>query len=183
MEAYQRHCLFPALAGVILQHACRCRHYSPHSRGCFSNFAAPVILNGTRGHKGVAVNLNGKHCYAHKIALPDDRLFFLSENKNDAARELPRGVVISDSLADATSAASVDSVASGLVFRKEKFEAEVSMRAKTNWTEIRDSARGKGNYYVLNLTSRAEVTGVMDTYRKRALKNGHRKSTVCLHDA
>lgn len=86
--------------------------------------------------------------------------------KNDAARELPRGVVISDSLADATSAASVDSVASGLVFRKEKFEAEVSMMAKTNWTEIRDSARGKGNYYVLNLTSRAEVTGVMDTYRK-----------------
>ena len=94
--------LFPALAGVIPAAVRVAAHagtiprtrggdprpeslvaektsYSPHSRGCLSNFAAPVILNGTRGHKGVAVNLNGKHCYAHKITLPDDRMLVMSE--------------------------------------------------------------------------------------------------------
>ena len=68
-------------------------------------FAAPVILNGTRGNMGVIVNLNGNHYYAHRIGMPDGSTFVLG-NEIDAARELLQGVTVAGSLAKATSAAS-----------------------------------------------------------------------------
>lgn len=73
-------------------------------------FAAPVELNGTRGNMAVVVNKHGNHYYAHRIVLPDGTAFRFTEEQDNAARELPQGVTVSGSLADATSAASGDSI-------------------------------------------------------------------------
>ena len=74
-------------------------------------FAAPVELNGTRGNMAVVVNKNGNHYYAHRIVLPDGTAFrFSEEGKSNAAQELSRGVTVSGSLADTTSAASKNSI-------------------------------------------------------------------------
>ena len=75
-------------------------------------FAAPVELNGTRGNMAVVVNKNGNHYYAHRIVLPDGTTFKFSPEveKGDAAQELSRGVTVSGSLADTTSAASNGSI-------------------------------------------------------------------------
>ena len=73
-------------------------------------FAAPVELNGIRGNMAVVVNKNGNHYYAHRIVLPDGTTFRFSTETKDAAQELPRGVTVSGSLADTTSAASDVSV-------------------------------------------------------------------------
>lgn len=74
-------------------------------------FAAPVELNGTRGNMAVVVNKNGNHYYAHRIVLPDGTAFrFSEEGKSNAAQELSRGVTVSGSLADTTSAASENSI-------------------------------------------------------------------------
>ena len=73
-------------------------------------FAAPVELNGTRGNMAVVVNRNGNHYYAHRIVLPDGTAFKFSEENENAAQELSRGVTVSGSLADTTSAASNDSI-------------------------------------------------------------------------
>ena len=74
-------------------------------------FAAPVELNGTRGNMAVVVNKNGNHYYAHRIVLPDGTAFrFSEEEKSNAAQELSRGVTVSGSLADTTSAASENSI-------------------------------------------------------------------------
>ncbi len=76
-------------------------------------FAAPVELNGTRGNMAVVVNRNGNHYYAHRIVLPDGTTFQFSEENENAAQELSRGVTVSGSLADTTSAASADSIRQG----------------------------------------------------------------------
>lgn len=74
-------------------------------------FAAPVELNGTRGNMAVVVNKNGNHYYAHRIVMPDGTAFrFSEEGKSNAAQELSRGVTVSGSLADTTSAASENSI-------------------------------------------------------------------------
>lgn len=74
-------------------------------------FAAPVELNGTRGNMAVVVNKNGNHYYAHRIVLPDGTAFrFSEEGKSNAAQELSRGVTVSGSLADTTSAAFENSI-------------------------------------------------------------------------
>lgn len=73
-------------------------------------FAAPVELNGTRGNMAVVVNRNGNHYYAHRIVLPDGTAFKFSEENENAAQELSRGVTVSGSLADTTSAASNGSI-------------------------------------------------------------------------
>lgn len=73
-------------------------------------FAAPVELNGTRGNMAVVVNRNGNHYYAHRIVMPDGSVFRFSGNAENAAQELSRGVTVSGSLADTTSAASKDSI-------------------------------------------------------------------------
>ena len=71
-------------------------------------FAAPVALNGQRGNMAVVVNKNGNHYYTHRIVTPDGRTFVF--NKEDAAQEPSRGVTVSGSLADTTSAASKASI-------------------------------------------------------------------------
>ena len=75
-------------------------------------FAAPVELNGTRGNVAVVINRKGSHYYAHRIVLPDGTTFKFSQEikKENAAQELPRGVTVSGSLADATSAASTNNI-------------------------------------------------------------------------
>lgn len=72
-------------------------------------FAAPVELNGIRGNMAVVVNKRGDHYYTHRIVLPDGRTFTFSE-KNNATRELSRGVAVSGSLAETTSVASKNSI-------------------------------------------------------------------------
>lgn len=69
-------------------------------------FAEPVELNGIRGNMAVVVNQHGNHYYAHRIVLPDGTAFRFTEAKKNAAQELSRGVTVSGSLADTTSAAS-----------------------------------------------------------------------------
>ena len=71
-------------------------------------FAAPVVLNGQRGNMAVVVNKNRNHYYTHRIVTPDGRTFVF--NKEDAAQEPSRGVTVSGSLADTTSAASKASI-------------------------------------------------------------------------
>ena len=56
----------------------------------------------------VVVNKNGNHYYTHRIVTPDGRTFVF--NKEDAAQEPSRGVTVSGSLADTTSAASKASI-------------------------------------------------------------------------
>ena len=81
-------------------------------------FAAPVELNGTRGNMAVVVNLHGNHYYAHRIVLPDGTAFRFGEMQNDAAQELSRGVTVSGSLADTTSAASEINISQNTPGRK-----------------------------------------------------------------
>lgn len=71
-------------------------------------FAAPVILNGTRGNMAVVVNLHGNKYYTHRIVLPDGTAFKFNENKN-ADQEPQRGVP-ERSLANATRSASNESI-------------------------------------------------------------------------
>ncbi len=130
---------FAALPAVLKKGIEIGRHSNHKARGKETvTFAAPVILNGVRGNMGVVVNLRGNHYYAHRIVLPDGGIFVLSENENDAARELPRGVTISGSLADATSTASVNSIASGLNFDKENFATEVDTELSTRAPALSD---------------------------------------------
>ena len=86
-------------------------------------FAAPVELNGTRGNMAVVVNRNGNHYYAHRIVMPDGSVFRFSGNAENAAQELSRGVTVSGSLADTTSAASTDSIRRSERESQEKFSA------------------------------------------------------------
>lgn len=130
---------FAALPAVLKKGIEIGRHSNHKARGKETvTFAAPVILNGVRGNMGVVVNLRGNHYYAHRIVLPDGGIFVLSENENDAARELPRGVTVSGSLADATSTASVNSIASGLNFDKENFATEVDTELSTRAPSLSD---------------------------------------------
>ena len=69
-------------------------------------FAAPVSMNGQRGNMAVVVNQHGNTYYAHRIVLPDGREFRFSDNIENAAQELSRGVTENGSLAKTTSAAS-----------------------------------------------------------------------------
>lgn len=73
-------------------------------------FAAPVVLNGTRGNMAVVVNQNGDHYYAHRIVMPDGSAFIFTTEKSNVAQEPSRGVAVSSSLADTTSATSENSI-------------------------------------------------------------------------
>ncbi len=85
-------------------------------------FAAPVALNGQRGNMAVVVNKNGNHYYTHRIVTPDGRTFVF--NKEDAAQEPSRGVTVSGSLADTTSAASESSISKTGENVKKKMSAQ-----------------------------------------------------------
>ena len=98
-------------------------------------FAAPVELNGTRGNMAVVVNRNGSHYYAHRIVMPDGSVFRFSGNAENAAQELSRGVTVSGSLADTTSAASTDSIRSEGQKSQEKFSASEDVSESDTETE------------------------------------------------
>lgn len=113
-------------------------------------FAAPVVLNGQRGKMAVVVNKNGNHYYTHRIVTPDGRTFVF--NKEDAAQEPSRGVTVSGSLADTTSAASEFSISKTGENVKKKFSMSspaertkdfVALHNK-DWNVIRDAALNWG---------------------------------------
>lgn len=85
-------------------------------------FAAPVELNGQRGNMAAVVNKNGNHYYTHRIVTPDGKTFVF--NKKDATQELSRGVTVSGSLADTTSAASESSISKTGETVKRKMSAQ-----------------------------------------------------------
>lgn len=87
-------------------------------------FAAPVILNGTRGNMGVVVNKKGNHYYTHRIIMPDGSAFVFRK-ENDAAQEPYRGVTTKGSLASTTSAASTDKVAQDGADVKNEYSREM----------------------------------------------------------
>lgn len=111
-------------------------------------FAAPVVLNGQRGNMAVVVNKNGNHYYTHRIVTPDGRTFVF--NKEDAAQEPSRGVTVSGSLADTTSAASKASISKTGETVKGKFSAsarQASERDKQNLETVSamlDDGSGRG---------------------------------------
>ena len=72
-------------------------------------FAAPVVLNGTRGNMAVVVNMKNNKYYVHRILMPDGSAFKFDAKQKDAKRESQRGVP-KGSLANATSSASNRSV-------------------------------------------------------------------------
>lgn len=155
---------FAALPAVLKKGIEIGRHSNHKARGKETvTFAAPVILNGVRGNMGVVVNLRGNHYYAHRIVLPDGGIFVLSENENDAARELPRGVTISGSLADATSTASVNSIAPGLNFDKENFATEVDTELSTRAPALSD--REVLQYAAENIDTDSLTPGQADALR------------------
>ena len=96
-------------------------------------FAAPVELNGTRGNMAVVVNKNGNHYYAHRIVLPDGTTFRFSKEESNAAQELSRGVTVSGSLADTTSAASKSSIS----------KDSENVKPLTFWEEVRRQIMGE----------------------------------------
>lgn len=84
--------------------------------------AAPVEINGVRGNVGVVVSMSNGKYYAHRILLPNGEMFqFGGGEKNEAARGPQRGVTVSGSLANATSAASGRSIAQNKAEVKGKF--------------------------------------------------------------
>lgn len=84
--------------------------------------AAPVEINGIRGNVGVVVSMSNGKYYAHRILLPNGEMFqFGGKEKNEAARGPQRGVTVSGSLANATSAASKGSIAQNKAEVKGKF--------------------------------------------------------------
>ena len=107
-------------------------------------FAAPVVLNGQRGNMAVVVNKNGNHYYTHRIVTPDGRTFVF--NKEDAAQEPSRGVTVSGSLADTTSAASKASISKTGETVKGKMSAQDG--------RYRDLMGEKAAQYVRRLESR-----------------------------
>lgn len=155
---------FAALPAVLKKGIEIGRHSNHKARGKETvTFAAPVILNGIRGNMGVVVNLRGNHYYAHRIVLPDGGIFVLSENENDAARELPRGVTISGSLADATSTASTNSIASDSGFDKENFATEVDTELSTRAPALSD--REVLQYAAENIDASTLTPGQADALR------------------
>ena len=113
-------------------------------------FAAPVELNGQRGNMAAVVNKNGNHYYTHRIVTPDGKTFVF--NKKDATQELSRGVTVSGSLADTTSAASESSISKTGENVKKKFSMSspaertkdfVALHNK-DWNVIRDAALNWG---------------------------------------
>lgn len=122
-------------------------------------FAAPVELNGTRGNMAVVVNKNGNHYYAHRIVLPDGTAFrFSEEGKSNAAQELSRGVTVSGSLADTTSAASENSIPKdGKRVKYSAFNEEVARQlAGENRGKVKFSAEDEGDgRYLADLDDRS----------------------------
>lgn len=122
-------------------------------------FAAPVELNGTRGNMAVVVNKNGNHYYAHRIVLPDGTAFrFSEEGKSNAAQELSRGVTVSGSLADTTSAASENSIPKdGKHVKYSAFNEEVARQlAGEERGKVKFSAEDEGDgRYLADLDDRS----------------------------
>lgn len=122
-------------------------------------FAAPVELNGTRGNMAVVVNKNGNHYYAHRIVLPDGTAFrFSEEGKSNAAQELSRGVTVSGSLADTTSAASKNSIPKdGKHVKYSAFNEEVARQlAGEERGKVKFSAEDEGDgRYLTGLDDRS----------------------------
>nr|DAI85317.1 MAG TPA: Large polyvalent protein associated domain 23 [Caudoviricetes sp.] len=122
-------------------------------------FAAPVELNGTRGNMAVVVNKNGNHYYAHRIVLPDGTAFrFSEEGKSNAAQELSRGVTVSGSLADTTSAASENSIPKdGKRVKYSAFNEEVARQlAGEDRGKVKFSAEDEdGGKYLTGLDDRS----------------------------
>ena len=87
-------------------------------------FAAPVSLNGIRGNMAVVVNRNGNHFYAHRIVLPDGTVFSFSSEKTDATPGPSRGVTVTGSLAETTSAAPIISLADDSADVKQRFSID-----------------------------------------------------------
>ena len=73
-------------------------------------FAAPVVMNGVRGNMAVMVNKNSNSYNAHRIVLPDGRVFKFSDVKKDTTSGLPQGVTRKGSLAKAADAVSENSI-------------------------------------------------------------------------
>ncbi len=73
--------------------------------------AAPVELNGIRGNMAVVVKGDKKYYKSHRIVLPDGSEFVFSESaKKDTVPGPQRGGAVSDSLANATSTVSKNSI-------------------------------------------------------------------------
>jgi hypothetical protein len=72
--------------------------------------AAPVELNGQKGHMAVVVAKYKNHYETHRIVLPDGSVFKFSEKNKDAAQEPSRGGAVNSSLAETTSATSSKTV-------------------------------------------------------------------------
>lgn len=110
-------------------------------------FAAPVELNGQRGNMAVVVNKNGNHYYTHRIVTPDGKTFVFT--KKNAAQELSRGVTVSGSLADTTSAASENSIRSGGENVKQNFSvaADAEQRKAAQFDVIQNSNAAEDDYH------------------------------------
>ena len=107
-------------------------------------FGAPVEINGKRGNMAVVVNMRNNEYKVYRILMPDGSIFKFDEIKNNAEREMQRGVP-NRSLANATSSASIDSIS-----RPEQ---------KSNTSSEKSSENSSGKDYALDIDDDSDITG------------------------
>lgn len=133
-------------------------------------FAAPVVMNGVRGNMAVMVNKNSDSYNAHRIVLPDGRVFKFSDVKKDTTSGLPQGVTQKGSLAKAADAVSDNSIPTNTQSVNKQFS--VSERTPEQKREILAQARryasgeiGKDEFF--NRVDSIDGTRRMPTARRQ----------------
>lgn len=102
-------------------------------------FAAPVVMNGVRGNMAVLVNRNNDNYNAHRIVMPDGRVFKFSGEKIDTTPERSQGVAQTRSLAETADAVSDNSIPTSPQSVNKQFS--VSERTPEQKKEILAQAR------------------------------------------
>lgn len=136
-------------------------------------FAAPVVMNGVRGNMAVMVNKNSDSYNAHRIVLPDGRVFKFSDVKKDTTSGLPQGVTQKGSLAKAADAVSDNSIPTNTQSVNKQFS--VSERTPEQKKEILAQARryasgeiGKDEFF-------RHVDSIDGTRRRALSRNAYRQ--------
>lgn len=164
-----------ALVPDVLKHGREIGAHENHKGRSKSTitFAAPVVMNGVRGNMAVMVNKNSNSYNAHRIVLPDGRVFKFSDVKKDTTSGLPQGVTRKGSLAKAADAVSENSIPTNTQSVNKQFS--VSERTPEQKKEILAQARryasgeiGKDEFF-------RHVDSIDGTRRSAPSRNAYRQ--------
>lgn len=164
-----------ALVPDVLKHGREIGAHENHKGRSKSTItlAAPVVMNGVRGNMAVMVNKNSDSYNAHRIVLPDGRVFKFSDVKKDTTSGLPQGVTQKGSLAKAADAVSDNSIPTNTQSVNKQFS--VSERTPEQKKEILAQARryasgeiGKDEFF-------RHVDSIDRTRRRAPSRNAYRQ--------